>query len=80
MRTHTGEKPYKCQLCQNSFADSSGLTRHMRTHTRENPYICEICNKRFRFIGNLKMHRITHETGKQHVGLVQRAGRSSGGK
>ena len=31
-RSHTGEKPYKCELCPYSCAQSSKLTRHMKTH------------------------------------------------
>ena len=33
-RSHTGEKPYKCELCPYSCAQSSKLTRHMKTHGR----------------------------------------------
>ena len=33
-RSHTGEKPYKCELCPYSCAQSSKLTRHMKTHSR----------------------------------------------
>ena len=32
LRSHTGEKPYKCKLCTYTCAQSSKLTRHMRTH------------------------------------------------
>ncbi|XP_064107987.1 zinc finger protein 26-like [Macrobrachium nipponense] len=33
MRTHTGEKPYTCSICQGSFSRQSYLKRHLRTHT-----------------------------------------------
>ncbi|NXG67747.1 BC11B protein, partial [Horornis vulcanius] len=28
-RSHTGERPYKCELCNYACAQSSKLTRHM---------------------------------------------------
>ena len=32
LRSHTGEKPYKCSKCNYSCAQSSKLTRHLKIH------------------------------------------------
>jgi len=46
---HTGERPYKCRLCDYACAQSSKLTRHMRTHglNGRDVYRCEICGMPF---------------------------------
>jgi len=34
VRTHTGEKPFKCQVCQQRFFQSSSQKIHEKTHQR----------------------------------------------
>ena len=45
MRTHTGEHPLKCEVCDKIFYKPHRLTSHMRSHTGEKPFKC--CDKRF---------------------------------
>mmetsp|Transcript_16101 Transcript_16101/g.11348 ORF Transcript_16101/g.11348 Transcript_16101/m.11348 type:complete len:123 (-) Transcript_16101:1588-1956(-) len=63
MRRHSGERPFKCSLCNLTFMRSSTLKIHMRWHTGEKPYKCEQCGKGFTESGNLKTHMKTHLQG-----------------
>ena len=41
IRTHTGEKTYACEQCDNSFSQQQSLSRHILTHKGEKPYARE---------------------------------------
>lgn len=57
-RSHTGEKPYKCELCTYACAQSSKLTRHMKTHGRsgKDVYRCRFCEMPFSVPSTLEKH------------------------
>ncbi|KAL5005601.1 hypothetical protein ScPMuIL_016759, partial [Solemya velum] len=59
-RVHTGEKPYKCDVCAAAFTWKGNLITHQRIHTGEKPYTCGVCGSAFTRKGNLNTHQMIH--------------------
>ena len=57
-RSHTGEKPYRCRMCNYACAQSSKLTRHMKTHGRlgKDVFQCRFCGMPFSVASTLEKH------------------------
>ena len=47
IKTHKGEKPFKCNFCTNAFSQKNGLSSHFKTHTGENPFKCNCFTNAF---------------------------------
>ncbi|XP_037773026.1 zinc finger protein 701-like [Penaeus monodon] len=66
MRVHTEEKPYNCEICNNTFSRKNNLVRHMRIHASKKPYSCEICNKSLSERSHLVKHTRVHTKEKPY--------------
>jgi len=72
-RSHTGEKPYKCELCAYACAQSSKLTRHMKTHGRggNEAFRCRYCSMPFSVASTLEKHMRRCEHNPQIVAVFK---------
>ena len=62
----TGEKRFKCDICDDLFASKASLLRHKLRHTGEKQYQCNICNKGFGRKDHLLKHIVIHKGEKLH--------------
>ncbi|XP_022083889.1 uncharacterized protein LOC110975605 [Acanthaster planci] len=61
LNTHSGTKPYKCELCEKAFGTSGELGRHMKyMHTHEKPHKCPLCDYYSVEASKIKRHMRSH--------------------
>lgn len=60
IQVHTLVKPFKCDICQETFVDKYYIRNHMQRHSGIKPYHCKICKKKFCHAFNIKKHMLVH--------------------
>jgi uncharacterized Zn-finger protein len=64
MRTHSGEKPYRCTVegCFKAYGHRESLKSHIQSHSGVRPYACREpdCKKTFSDSSGRSKHQKTH--------------------
>ncbi|XP_069364415.1 zinc finger protein 491-like [Maniola hyperantus] len=65
MTTHTGEKKYKCDICDKAFSYRLTYKSHIATHGDKPPrYTCDVCGVVITHMCNVRRHMQTHQAAR----------------
>jgi uncharacterized Zn-finger protein len=66
IKSHTGDKPFKCGRCMKSFSRKETLVTHIRLHTGDKLYKCDTCKKSFTHKSHCVEHMRVHTGDKPY--------------
>ncbi|XP_034565761.1 zinc finger protein Gfi-1b [Notolabrus celidotus] len=59
-RSHSGTRPFGCNICRKTFGHAVSLEQHMNVHSQEKSFECKMCGKTFKRSSTLSTHLLIH--------------------